>query len=64
MDAMIIYLKDKPNGKVEVCLEIIGKPDRAKKIGIAIAENMQEIDWAVFNVQNEFNAYPPTDLLQ
>jgi len=64
MDATIIYLKDKPDGTVEVSLEIIGDPVRSFKIGKVVAENMQELDYAVFNVNNEFTIMPPTNLLQ
>ena len=64
MDAMIIYLKDKPDGTVEVSMELIGNPVRSFKIGKVIAENMQELDYAVFNVDNEFTMMPPTDRLQ
>jgi hypothetical protein len=64
MDATIIYLKDKPDGTVEVSMEIIGKPDRSKQIGIAIATNMQDLDYTVFNAHNEFSAMPPSLLLQ
>jgi hypothetical protein len=64
MDATIIYLKDKPDGTVEVSLEIIGYPVRSFKIGKVVAENMQELDYAVFNVNNEFTMMPPTNLLQ
>jgi hypothetical protein len=64
MDATIIYLKDKPDGTVEVSLEIIGDPVRSFKIGKVVAENMQELDYAVFNVNNEFTMMPPNNLLQ
>ena len=64
MNATIIYLKDKPDGTVEVSLEIIGDPVRSFKIGKVVAENMQELDYAVFNVNNEFTRMPPTDRLQ
>ena len=64
MDATIIYLKDKSDGTVEVSLEIIGNPDRSFKIGRVVAENMQELDYTVFDVNNEFTIMPPTDRLQ
>jgi hypothetical protein len=64
MDATIIYLKDKPDGTVEVSLELIGEPNRSFKIGKVIAENMQELDYTVFNMDNEFTMMPPTDRLQ
>ena len=64
MDVTIIYLKDKPDGTVEVSLEIIGNPDRSFKIGRVVAENMQELDYTVFDVNNEFTIMPPTDRLQ
>lgn len=64
MDATIIYLKDKPDGTVEVSMELIGDPVRSFKIGRVIAENMQELDYAVFNVDNEFTMMPPTNRLQ
>ena len=64
MNATIIYLKDKPDGTVEVSLEIIGDPVRSFKIGKIVAENMQDLDYAVFNVNNEFTMMPPTNLLQ
>jgi hypothetical protein len=64
VDATIIYLKDKPDGTVEVSLEIIGNPDRSFKIGKVVAENMQELDYTRFNPINEFTMMPPTDRLQ
>lgn len=64
MDATIIYLKDKPDGTVEVSLEIIGNPDRSFKIGKIVAENMQELDYTRFNVNNEFTVMPPSNQLQ
>jgi hypothetical protein len=64
VDATIIYLKDKPDGTVEVSMELIGDPVRSFKIGRVIAENMQELDYAVFNVDNEFTMMPPTNRLQ
>lgn len=64
MDATIIYLKDKPDGTVEVSLEIIGNPDRSFKIGKVVAENMQELDYTRFNVNNEFTVMPPSNQLQ
>lgn len=64
MDACIIYLKDKPDGKVEVTLELIGNPDRSFTIGRAIAANMKELNYAVFNADNEFTMMPPSDRLQ
>lgn len=64
MDATIIYLKDKPDGTVEVSLELIGHPTRSFKIGRVIATNMQDIDYTVFNANNEFTMMPPTDRLQ
>jgi len=64
MDATIIYLKDKPDGTVEVSLELIGNPDKSFKIGKVVAENMQDLDYTVFNVNNEFTMMPPTDRLQ
>jgi len=45
-------------------MELIGDPVRSFKIGRVIAENMQELDYAVFNVDNEFTMMPPTDRLQ
>ena len=64
MDATIIYLKDKPDGTVEISMELIGNPNRSFKIGKVVAENIQELDYAVFNVNNEFTMMPPTDRLQ
>jgi hypothetical protein len=64
VDACIIYLKDKPDGTVEVSLELIGNPDRSFKIGKVVAENMQDLDYTVFDVNNEFTRMPPTDRLQ
>ena len=64
MDATIIYLKDKPDGTVEISMELIGNPNRSFKIGKVVAENIQELDYAVFNVNNEFTIMPPTDRLQ
>jgi len=64
VDATIIYLKDKPDGTVEVSLEIIGNPDRSFKIGKIVAENMQELDYTRFNVNNEFTVMPPSNQLQ
>jgi hypothetical protein len=64
MDATIIYLKDKPDGTVEVSLEIIGDPDRSFKIGRAVAENMQDLDYTRFNPINEFTMMPPSNQLQ
>lgn len=64
MDASIIYLKDKPDGTVEISLELIGEPTRSFKIAKAIAVNMEELDYAVFNADNEFTMMPPTDRLQ
>lgn len=64
MDATIIYLKDKPDGTVEVSLEIIGNPDRSFTIGRVVAENMQDLDYTRFNVNNEFTMMPPSSQLQ
>jgi len=64
MNATIIYLKDKPDGTVEVSLEIIGNPDRSFKIGRVVAENMQDLDYTTFNVNNEFTMMPPSNQLQ
>jgi hypothetical protein len=64
MDATIIYLKDKPDGTVEVSLEIIGDPDRSFKIGRSVAENMQDLDYTRFNPVNEFTMMPPSNQLQ
>lgn len=64
MDASIIYLKDKPDGTVEVSLELIGNPDRSFQIAKVVAANMQELNYAVFNADNEFTMMPPTDRLQ
>jgi hypothetical protein len=64
MDATIIYLKDKPDGTVEVSLEVIGNPDRSFKIGRVVAENMQDLDYTRFNPINEFTMMPPSNQLQ
>lgn len=64
LDATIIYLKDKPNGKVEVTLEIIGEPTKSWKIARAVAQNMDELDYTVFNVDNEFTQSSPSSHLQ
>ena len=64
MDATIIYLKDKPDGTVEVSLEVIGNPDRSFTIGRVVAENMQDLDYTRFNVNNEFTMMPPSNQLQ
>jgi hypothetical protein len=64
MDATIIYLKDKPDGTVEVSLEVIGNPDRSYKIGRVVAENMQDLDYTRFNPINEFTMMPPSNQLQ
>jgi hypothetical protein len=64
MDATIIYLKDKPDGTVEVSLEVIGNPDRSFKIGRVVAENMQDLDYTRFNPVNEFTMMPPSNQLQ
>ena len=64
MDATIIYLKDKPNGKVEVNLEIIGDPTRSLKIAKVIAMNLDQVDYTVFNAENEFTQNPPSNRLQ
>jgi hypothetical protein len=64
INCTIIYLKDKPDGTVEVSLELIGNPDRSFKIGKVVAENMQELNYTVFNMNNEFTMMPPTDRLQ
>jgi hypothetical protein len=64
MNATIIYLKDKPDGTVEVSLEIIGNPDRSFKIGRVVAENIQDLDYTIFNVNNEFTMMPPSNQLQ
>ena len=64
MDATIIYLKDKPNGTVEVTLEVIGDPRRSLKIARVIAENMDALDYTIFNVDNEFTQAPPSNRLQ
>jgi hypothetical protein len=64
VDATIIYLKDKPDGTVEVSLEIIGNPDRSFTIGRVVAENMQDLDYTRFNVNNEFTMMPPSNQLQ
>lgn len=64
MNATIIYLKDKPDGTVEVSMELIGDPTRSFTIGKVIATNMEELDYAVFNMDNEFTMMPPTDRLQ
>ena len=64
MDATIIYLKDNPDGTVEVSLEVIGNPDRSFKIGRVVAENMQDLDYTRFNPINEFTMMPPSNQLQ
>lgn len=64
MNATIIYLKDKPDGTVEVSMEIIGKPDKSFTIGRLIAENMNDLDYTVFNAHNEFTMMPPSERLQ
>jgi hypothetical protein len=64
MDATIIYLKDNPDGTVEVSLEVIGNPDRSYKIGRVVAENMQDLDYTRFNPINEFTMMPPSNQLQ
>jgi hypothetical protein len=64
MNATIVYLKDKPDGTVEVSMEIIGDPTRSFTIGRVIAKNMEELDYTVFNMSNEFTMMPPTDRLQ
>jgi hypothetical protein len=63
MNATIIYLKDKPNGTVEVSLEIIGYPTRSFIIGKTIAQNMSELDYTIFNAFNEFTT-PPPEMMQ
>jgi hypothetical protein len=64
VDASIIYLKDKEDGTVEVSLELIGSPTRSFTIAKVIATNMEELDYTVFNMSNEFTMMPPTDRLQ
>jgi hypothetical protein len=64
VDATIIYLKDKPDGTVEVSMELIGRPDRSFTIAKVIATNMEELDYTIFNMDNEFTMMPPNDLLQ
>jgi len=57
-------LEDKPDGTVEVSLEVIGNPDRSFKIGRVVAENMQDLDYTRFNPINEFTMMPPSNQLQ
>jgi hypothetical protein len=64
MDAMILYLKDNAEGTVDVNLEAIGNPTNSLRVALAIANNMKELDWAVFNAYNEFTAPPPSNRIQ
>ena len=40
MDAVILYLKDGKNGKVEVVMELVGDPGQSFLIGNAIVNNL------------------------
>jgi hypothetical protein len=64
LNATIIYLKDNPNGTVDVSLELIGDPTKSYKIAKVVAVNMSELDYTIFNVDNEFTQSSPSSLLQ
>ena len=64
MDAVILYLKDGKNGKVEVVMELVGDPGQAFLIGNAIVNNLWEVNNCVFVKNNEFTQDSPSDLLQ
>ena len=64
LNATIIYLKDNPNGTVDVSLELIGDPTKSYKIAKVVAVNMSELDYTIFNVDNEFTQSSPSPLLQ
>jgi hypothetical protein len=64
MDATIIYLKDGKFGKVEVVVEIIGKPNQSFKLSNDVLESFilrKEVD---FVQNNEFTQDSPTEWLQ
>ena len=64
MDATIIYLKDGKYGKVEVVVEIIGKPNQSFKLSNDVLESFilrKEVD---FVQNNEFTQDSPTEWLQ
>jgi len=64
MDATIIYLKDGKYGKVEVVVEIIGKPNQSFKLSETILEGLVGIKVVDFVQNNEFTQECPTEWMQ
>jgi hypothetical protein len=64
MDATIIYLKDGKYGKVEVVVEIIGKPNQSYILSNSILESLVGLKVVDFVHNNEFTQEPPTEWLQ
>jgi hypothetical protein len=64
MDATIIYLKDGKYGKVEVVVEIIGKPNQSYVLSESILEGLVGIKVVDFVQNNEFTQEPPTEWMQ
>lgn len=57
MNAVIIYLKDGKNGKVELSMELIGDPGQSFLIANAVANNLSDLNSVVF-ANNEFTQIP------
>jgi len=64
MDATIIYLKDGRYGKVEVVVEIIGKPNQSYTLSETILESLVGLKVVDFVQNNEFTQDPPTEWMQ
>lgn len=57
MNAVIIYLKDGKNGKVELSMELIGDPGQSFLVGNAVVNNLVDLNSVVF-ANNEFTQIP------
>jgi hypothetical protein len=57
MNAVIIYLKDGKNGKVELSMELIGDPGQSFLVGNAVVNNLVDLNSVVF-ANNEFTQRP------
>ena len=64
MNATIIYLKDGNFGKVEVVVEIIGKPNQSFVISKDVLNLLANDPVTDFVKANEFTQEPPTEWLQ
>jgi len=64
MNAVIVYLKDGIHGKVEVVVEIIGKPNQSYTLSGPVLEMIANHPLSDFVRDNEFTQDPPTEWLQ